>query len=183
MSLSYATVTPGNMELTPVRVKWTPPGGGSAVDLGGTHSNVMISTKYIKAPITADQTGKTTIDRRVAGVEITVTTELAEVLNKDNWKVVFPHAVETLTGTKAIDIKNTIGDGDLSNAGKLVLHPLSMPDTDLSADLVFPLATASAESSIDYGPDKQSVLKIVWNILPDLTSNPPQFYRFGDPAV
>ena len=175
--MSNAVVTTSSMELTPMRVNF------DGVDLGGTTGNVVISAKYMKANLVADQSGQTVRDRRVSGIEITVTTELTEVLNKDNWKVVFPHATLLPAGTAAIEFSQNIGDSDLSNAQELILHPLSKADVDLTADYTFYKACASAESSITYGPTEQARLKIVWNILPDESAVPNKFFRYGDPAV
>lgn len=175
--MSFATVTTSNMELTPMRVSF------DGVDLGGTLGNVVISAKYAKSNILADQSGSTVRDRRVSGVEITVTTEVSEIKNKDIWKVVFPHATLVSTGTAAIDFNDNIGDSDSANAAVLLLHPLSKADGDLTTDYTFYKAVASAESSITYGPNEQARLKIVWNILPDESATPNQFFRFGDPAV
>jgi hypothetical protein len=166
------------MELSPVRVKF----GG--VDLGGSLGNVVISTKFMKAPIMADQSGKTVRDRRVSGIEITLTTELAQIKDKDIWKVVFPHAKEVVSGpNKAMYFEGAIGDSDLAHAAELLLHPLSLADADLSGDHKFYKACASAESEITYGPEEQARLKIVWNILPDDSTVPDRFYFHGDPAV
>lgn len=175
--MSYATVTTSSMELTPMRVTF------DGVDLGGTLSNVVISSKYAKSNILADQSGSTVRDRRVSGIEITVTTELTEIQNKDIWKVVFPHATLISTGTAAIVFKENMGDSDLANAALLTLHPLSKADADLTTDYNFYKAVASAESSITYGPNEQARLKIVWNILPDESVSPNQFFKYGDPAV
>lgn len=184
MSQSYATVSGTNMELTPMQVKFKPPGASTAVDLGGTLSGVTISIKYSKAEIHADQEGKTTVlDRRTTGIMIMVTTEIAEVQNKDLWKIIFPHAVEITTTTKAIDFVNSVGDSDLDNSGVLTLHPLSKGASDTTTDFTFSKACSSAESEIIYGPDNQSKLKIVWNILPDLSVSPPKFGRYGDTAL
>jgi hypothetical protein len=174
---SFATVTPTNMELTPMRVTF------NSVDLGGTLGNVVVSMKYTKANILADQLGGTVIDRRVSGLEVTVATELTEVQNKDLWKVVFPHATETSTGTKAIDFKSAVGDGDLSNAHQLVLHPLSLADANVSGDYTFYKACAAAESAITYGPTEQNRMKMLWNVLPDTTVTPARFFRFGDTTI
>lgn len=175
--MSNAVVTTSSMELTPMRVTF------NGVDLGGTLANVVINAKYSKSEIKADQSGSTIRDRRVSGIEVTVTTELAEIKNKDIWKVVFPHATLISTGTAAIDFKQNIGDGDLSNAHELVLHPLSQSDATVSQDYTFFKAVASAESSITYGPTEQARLKIVWNILPDESAVPNKFFRYGDPAL
>jgi len=182
--MSTATVTTSNMELTPMRVSYG--SAGSEVDLGGSMANVVISAKYSKANILADQSGSTVRDRRVSGVEITVTTELTEIQSKDIWKVVFPHATKIGTGIgslAAIKFDDNIGDSDLVNAKQLVLHPLSKADADKSSDYTFFKAVASAESSITYGPNEQARLKIVWNILPDESQTPNKFFRYGDPAL
>ena len=178
--MSTAIVTTSNMELTPMRVTY------AGLELGGTMANVVISAKYSKANLVADQSGSTVRDRRVSGLEITVTTELNEVQFKNNWKVVFPHATKLGSGNTtaaAIDFKDAVGDSDLSHAAELVLHPLSKADSDLSSDYTFYKAVASAESSITYGPTEQARLKIVWNILPDDSVTPNKFFRYGDPAV
>ena len=182
--MSTATVTTSNMELTPMRVSFGT--AGSEVDLGGSMANVVISAAYRKASILADQSGSTVRDRRVSGVEITVTTELTEIQSKDIWKVVFPHATKIGTGIgslAAIKFDDNIGDSDLVNAKQLVLHPLSKADADKSSDYTFFKAVASAESSITYGPNEQARLKIVWNILPDESQTPNKFFRYGDPAL
>lgn len=182
--MSFATVTTSNMELTPMRVSYGT--AGSEVDLGGTLANVVISAKYTKSNIMADQSGSTVRDRRVSGMEVSVTTELSEIQSKDIWKVVFPHATKIGTGVgslAAIRFDDNIGDGDLTNAKQLVLHPLSKANADKSTDYTFFKAVASAESSITYGPNEQARLKIVWNILPDESAVPNKFFRYGDPAI
>ena len=184
MSLSYSSIDATLMELTPMRVNFKGPSDSSHIDLGGTLSNVVIETKYEKADIKADQLGTTVLDRRVKGLIIQVTTELTQVEDKNIWKYVFPHATEAGTSPhKYIDFKSMVGDSDLANAGELVLHPLSKDNTVLDFDFTFFKACASAESSITYGPDKQAVLKIIWNILPDLSVTPPRFYRHGDSTL
>lgn len=178
--MSQAVVTTSNMELTPMRVTF------DGVDLGGTLGNISFTAKYMKANIMADQSGQTVRDRRVSGIEVTLTTELTEIQNKDIWKVVFPHATKIGTGTgalAAIKFDQNVGDGDLANAKQLILHPLSKPDADVSTDYTFFKAVASAESSITFGPTEQARLKIVWNILPDESQVPNKFFRYGSPAI
>lgn len=174
--MSQAVVTTSQMELTPMRVTF------DGQDLGGTLGNISFTAKYMKANIMADQSGQTVRDRRVSGIEVTLTTELTEIQNKDIWKVVFPHATKIGTGTgalAAIKFDQNVGDGDLANAKQLILHPLSKPDSDLSTDYTFFKAVASAESSITFGPTEQARLKIVWNILPDESQVPNKFFRYG----
>lgn len=175
-----ANIVTSEMELTPMQVIF------DGIDLGATLSGVVISASYKKSPLLADQSGSTVRDRRVSGIEITVKTELAQVQNKDIWKVVFPHSTKEGTGTEAlaaIDFKDAIGQGDQANAFQLVLHPLSKDVADVSTDYTFFKAVASAESEITYGPEEQAKLSIVWNILPDESATPNKFFRYGDPAV
>lgn len=182
MPVSFATVATQNMELTPMRVSFGT--AGSEVDLGGTLGNVVVSVSYNKAEILSDQSGKTVRDRRVSGQIYTVTTELTEIKNKDIWKIVFPHAKEIVSGgNKMIYFDASIGDSDLANAKSLILHPLSLPNADLSGNYKFFKACASAESEITYGPEEQARLKIVWNILPDDSVQPERFFIHGDPGI
>lgn len=179
MPTSNAVVTTSKMELTPMRVTF------NGVDLGGTLSNVVVNTEYSKAEIKADQSGDTVRDRRTSGLNITVTTELAEIQDKDIWKVVFPHAqlVDGGLAGKQMYFVNNIGDSDLANAKPLVLHPLSKQDSDLSGDFNFYLACSDAKSEIVYSPTEQTKLKIVWNILPDDSVVPNAFFVYGDPSI
>ena len=73
MTVGSSAAKPQNIELTPMRVSW----GG--VDLGATAGNVNVSIKTEKAPIMADQYGKSHLDMRINGMNITVTTELLEI--------------------------------------------------------------------------------------------------------
>lgn len=184
MGVSYATIDASKMELTPMQIKFKGPGAASAIDLGGSLGGVTIDTKYEKAEIKADQMGTTVLDRRVKGVVVTVTAELAEIQNKDIWKIVFPHANLVVNGTnKAIEFQSMVGDSDLANAGELTLHPLSKGSADVTGDYLFFKACASAESSISATPDGQQKLKVVWTILPDTSVSPARFYIHGDPAL
>lgn len=182
--MSYAVVTTSNMELSPMRVSYG--ASGSELDLGGTLGNVVISAKYSKSNIMADQSGTTVRDRRVSGMEVTVTTELTEVANKDEWLVVFPHATKNGSGTgtaASFNFLDNMGSGDQSNAKRLILHPLSKADSDKTTDYLFYKAIASADSTITYGPTEQARLKIVWNILPDDSVTPNRFFKYGDPTI
>lgn len=180
-NVSYATITPANMELTPMQVLFKGPSDADFVDLGGTLGNVVVSPKYMKADIKADQLGTTTLDRRVSGIEVTVTTEFAEIKNKTLWSVLFPSA--QLVGTSPTDYiewVSAIGGADLTNAGILRLHPLSANPTDESTDWYFYKACSAEETEITYGPEEQARAKIVWNILPDTSTEPARFFRYGD---
>lgn len=178
MTVSTANVQTQNLELTPCRVTY------KGVDLGGTLDNVAISLAYSKADIMADQFGETILDKRVTGLNITVTTALAEVNLKDNWSVVFPNAQFVNDGgNKAINFVTAVGSGDYAQAGILLLHPLSRPDVDLAGDHKFFKAISTEESEFNLSPTEQSKLSIVWTCYPDTGVSPAAYYFHGDPAA
>lgn len=186
MAVSFATVTPTNMELTPMRVDYKPAGASDFIQLGGTLGNIVLSFKYMKADIKADQLGETVLDRRVSGLEITCTTELTEVKDKqDIWATIFPAGTLVTSGSDvAFDFKSGVGTGDQDTAGVLRLHPLSIaPSGDETYDYYFYKACASSESEITYGPTEQARMKVVWNILPDTSVVPARFARYGKSTI
>lgn len=183
MSTSFASVDVSKMELTPMRVSFQGPSDLAPSDIGGTLSNVVITTKYSKAEIHADQLGVSVLDRRVNGIVVQVTTEITQIKNKDLWKILFPHSTLITTGTKAIDFKEAIGDSDQVNAGLLKLHPLSIDNAIVDFDWTFFKACASAESEFIYSPNDQVKAKLVWNILPDLSVTPAKYFRYGDTSL
>ena len=183
MQQTYPNVTVTNLELTPMQVNYQGPTDVSTTDLGGTLGNVVISTKYMKANIMADQLGETVLNRRVSGFQMTVTTALAEIENKKLFKIIWPHGQFTPAGTKYFQWNSNIGDDDLSNAGVLNLHPIDRAPSDVSFDITCFKVCASAESEITFGPKDQAKAKIVWNILPDTSVTPPRFARLGDTTL
>lgn len=150
------------------------------IDLGGTLDNIVISAKYTKADIKADQFGETVLDRRVKGIELNVTTALAEVRNMDNWVVAFPNITRLATGGDAVLWETQIGEKDTDLTGLLRLHPMSENLDEQSFDFLMYEAVASSESSITYGPTEQAKLQVVWTILPDDSVTPARFFIHGD---
>jgi hypothetical protein len=176
---SFATVTPTNLDLGICRVTY----GGT--DLGATLDNVIITINRTKAEIKADQLGTTVVDRKMSGTMMQVATSLAEVKNLDDvWKAVFPSADLVIDGVdptkKYMDFRERICFGDQANALPLLLHPLCNDDADVTGDFLFDLVIASEESEFTFGPEEQQRLKLVWNVLPDLSVSPARFLRYGD---
>ena len=178
MAVSYSSVTPGNLELTPVRITY------DGVDLGASLGNVKINQKFDKADLKADQLGTTVLDRRVSGLNVTIETELAEYQNKDILKVVFPNGIELVSGmNKAMYTVSKVGESDIALAKQLILHPLSKADADLSGNWLFYKATAMSDSTITFGPQEQIKLKVNWTAYPDFSVSPVRFCFHGDPAI
>jgi hypothetical protein len=174
---SVPTITTTNLELSPCIVTF------NGTVLGATLGNVVITTKYMHADLKADQTGLTVLDRAVNGIEVTVTTELAEFRDKTKWEVVFPHATKLTTGGTAIEFKERTGLFYADYAHKLKLHPIHSDPADADNEHIFYKAVSTEESGFTFGPSEQARLKIVWLCLPDISVSPYRFYRFGDEAV
>lgn len=177
MSLSTATVTPTNIALSPMRVKW------NGVDLGGTTDHVSLSIKYDTADIMVDQFGKSVIDKVVSGMHYSIKLTLSEIKNMDNWKVAFPSMHEIINGgTKSMYSDMQIGDHLLAKAQQLLLHPLENADADLSQDYLFYKAICVEASEVKYGPDKQSGLNVEFIVFPDTSVSPARYMTHGDPS-
>lgn len=174
----YATISTTSMDMSPVVVTY------NSVDLGGTLSNVTIDFKYMKGEVHADQMGLSVIDRIVNGFEVKVTTEIAEIKNKDTWDKLFPNAtLITAGGVKTIHFEDKITTKDVGQAFALKLSPISSASGDVNFDYTFAKAVPSEESSIVYGPGEQQKLKIVWNIYPDMSTTPPSWFKYGDTSI
>lgn len=178
MSASNSVITPGNFELSPCRVKY------KGVDIGATLGNVVIKTETALAELKSDQLGSTVIDHRVSGHKFTIVTQFAEVKFKENWKILFPmHKLVTNGGQTLFYFDSEVGYSQISQAGALNLHPLSLPDSDLSEDFNIYLAAAEGKADYTFSPSEQVKLTCTWNVYPDFTTIPPRFYSFGDPSI
>ncbi len=178
-TIGTATVTPGSMVLSPAKVTF------NSVELGGTKDNVIINWETTKSDITADQTGVTVRDRRNSGMIVTVTTAITEIKNFDKLIELFPNARdETVVSDRVLDFLLAVGCSDLENAALLNLHPLELPDADLSFDLNFPLATPNESSELILSPTDQGTLNVIWNIYPDSSGDAVnKMFRIGDNSV
>lgn len=176
-NLSYSTITPANISLTPMQVKF------NGVDLGGTADHVNLSIKYDLADIMVDQFGKTPLDKRVSGQHYSIKMTITEIKNKNNWKVAFPSAYQVTSGTGLINFVDQIGDSLLSHAQTLLLHPLENATGDYTGDYNFYKAVCMNASEFQYGPEKQVGLKVEFLILPDTSVVPARFMTYGDPSV
>ena len=177
MPVSFASVDPAKMELTPCRVTF----GG--VDMGATMGNVKFSMAFKKSDLKSDQFGDTVLDRRVSGVEYKIETTLAQINDTEKWQAAMPNLVRVGTGPYAMYAISKMGESDLGLAKTLVLHPLALADADLSGDYNFYKCTAESVSEVTFGPTEQQGLKIVWHVYPDMSASPAKFWLRGDPSI
>jgi hypothetical protein len=178
MSNSNAQINVLNIPLSPMRVKF------NSVDVGGTTGDVTLSIKMKMSPIKVDQLGDSEIDDVVSGLHYSIKFVLAEVKNKDNWKIAFPSMKEIVNGgLKAIYSDAAIGDHLYPKAQQLLLHPLENVDADLSEDYLFYKASAQNASEVKYGPSKQTGLSVEFKVYPDTGTLPARYMFHGDPSI
>jgi hypothetical protein len=177
MSNSFATLNPGNFELSPCRITY------NGVDLGGT-DKVSVKIEEKLAPLKADQSGDTIIDQRVSGFKVTIDTSLNETKLKTNWDVIFPaHKLVSQGGNTSFYFDLQIGSSMVALAKPLILHPLSKADSDKSTDIYVWLATAMPSTQLEFSSSDQQKLKVTFDVYPDFTTTPPRFMLYGDPSV
>lgn len=181
-----ASITPSNLEMSAMRVSVKRSADIAFVDLGATLDGVVISIAYKQSFLKADQLGSTDIDARVSGIDIKITTSLAEILNKDNvWDIMFPDADLTsgtgsYNGSKAVDFKSRVGAKLSDSFHQLLLHPLAVDDTDKSTDYLCYKVASTEETELTYTAEGQLKGKIVFKVYPDFSTSPARFMRFGD---
>ncbi len=175
---SQATVTVSNFDIGPCQVLF------NGVDLGGTGGNVKVKFKYDKQKLTADQTGKTTLDMAISGMECTVATEFQETRNKTNFQLLFPSAgITTTSGHQYIDFKDATANRQLPLAAPLQLHPLEESLSGSDYDWYFYKSIPMEDSEYTFGPAQQAKLKVTWQIFLDLTVTPGRMFRVGNHAL
>jgi hypothetical protein len=178
MGQSQATVTPSNFDIGPCQILF------NGIDLGGTSGGVKIKFKYEKTKLTADQTGKTTLDQAISGMDCSVSTEFQETRNKTNFQLLFPSATITLTsGHQHIDFADATANRQLPLAAPLQLHPLEESLSGADYDWYFYKAVPQEDSEYGFGPAEQAKLKIMWQIYLDLTVTPGRLFRVGNHAL
>lgn len=175
---SSANVTPSNIILSPMRVKF------NGVDLGGTDGGVEFSASTKTADIKTDQTGDEAISSVVMASMYEVKMTLAEVKKKENWKVAFPFAKLVTSGQqKAIHLENVTGQDLLQYGQQLLLHPLQNDDAVLDEDILCYKAVPVAASQVKFEHGKQAGLQLTFKIYMDTSTTPARYVHFGDPAV
>jgi len=141
--------------------------------LDGLEASINLSGA---APMIADASGGSSLvlTGRESGVTSTVTVSGGTLA-----------AVETTpaaAGAKRVDVTNGVGTDLLSLAKELVIHPVSLPVTDQSEDLIIPLAATAGAVSFAYKLDEERVYNVEFTGYPDSTNN-DLLFKFGDPAA
>jgi hypothetical protein len=153
-----------------------------AVDLGHTKGGVTVNYSPEYSEITADQYGKTIIDRSLIGEKLTVKVPLAETQVANLAKVI---PLGTLAGTnKRLTLGKDAGARLAALAATLVLHPLVNAANNRDDDVVIYKAVVSGEVELNYNVEDERVMEVEFEALIDTTkSNGSYLGIIGDSAA
>lgn len=148
---------------------------GSYTDLGFIDGDVEPTYDVQSLDVKAHQTGTTILTKLVQGKTVTLELSLMEMTD-EKYQLVFGQigVVATPTGgTVNVVGLGTGGNGRnlISNAGKLILHPYNLADSDRSKDLAIWLASLIPTSEPHSGENPQ-LLKVQLTSYPDLSRQP-----------
>lgn len=150
------------------------------VDLGLTIGGVEVEVTTTTHETMVDQFGETVVEEKIIGRNITAKVPMAET-TLDNLVAIMPGAVKVIDGAVVTKIKvnvsTGIGTSLLATAAKLVLHPIANAPTDLSQDLVIPLANTPGGINFAYKIDQERVYQADFKGYPDSNG---LLYVFGD---
>jgi hypothetical protein len=141
-------------------------------DLGYTKGGVEVEVATETHQVTVDQFGNTPISEYIMGRTIKVTAPLAET-TVENMAMIMPG---TTVATGVATVTTGVGTDLRGIAQELVLHPISLPEIDLSEDLVIPLAATAGAMTFAYKLDDERVFNVEFNGYPDETG---KLFKFG----
>jgi len=136
---------------------------GSLVNRGFCDGDIEPQNEVSTQDVTSHQTGPNPLTKIVTGKTMTLDLALQE-LTEANFQLAFGGVGKV--GTPTGGTKEVIGWGDEQNgqnlintAGKLILHPYNLPDSDRSQDLCYWLATL-VPSSIVFSGENPALMNV-----------------------
>ena len=157
---------------------------GIGGDLGGTEGAIEMSMTTDSLDVSVNQSGTTLIDKFINGQNASISCTLAE-MTEENWSLVVGKGLGNeftpAAGTKVVGYGLAdIGRSYFDLGGKLILHPVALPDTDRSRDITFWNTVADPES-INFDSQAQQGMSVTFNALPDETiRGEVNLFAFGD---
>lgn len=170
--------TLANIKVQPCNVSW------GATDLGFLDGDIEVAFEEQATDITAHQEGTNVLTAIRTGKNITLSMTLKEV-SSANLDLVFADAggaaFTPAAGTEVIGWgRSKDFTSMLTQAQKLVLHPVANDALDLSEDLAFWKAYPIPES-IAFSGENPKTMSISFRIFPDLTLEPEvSWFVIGD---
>ena len=164
------------------------------VDLGLTSGGVSVDVTTTKKEIKVDQFGDTVANEFIMGRNIVVKAPLAEITLKliaDMMPGATLIEAAGNTGTYAapaagdkfkVEVTSGTGVSLFDLAKELVLHPIDKIASDVSEDLVIPLAATAGEMAFAYKYDEERIFNAEFKGYPD-RSKDGLLFIYGDKTV
>lgn len=150
------------------------------VDLGLTIGGVEFELTTTTHDYKVDQFGDTAVNSIITGRQPKVTVPLAET-TLDNLIATMPGATlvidKTMATKRRVDIKTGVGVSLFDLAKELRLHPIALPDTDKSEDIILPKAATGGNIKFAYKLDSERVFNVEFKGYPDANG---LIVQFGD---
>ena len=135
-------------------------------NLGFTKGGVEVQVETESHVVAVDQLGSTPISEYITGRTCTVRVPMAET-TIDHLVAVMPGATKVGTTSPYADVETGVGT-DLRNVAKVLrLHPISLPDADISEDFIVPLAATTGALSFAYKLDEERVFNVEFKAYAD----------------
>jgi len=151
-------------------------------DLGLTMGGVEVTVETTTKEPKVDQFGDTVANETIMGRNITVSAPLAET-TLDNMILLMPGTTKVVDSADPTKMKAQITSGTgislLSRAKELILHPINLPDSDVSEDLIIPLAATAGAMNFAYKYDEERVFNTTFKGYPDRTQD-GLLFTYGD---
>lgn len=157
----------------------------NGADLGFTTGGVEVAVATTTHETKVDQFGDTVANEYIMGRTITIKAPLVET-TLENMAALMPGSTLVTDNTdptnpkKKVVVTSGTGISLLERAKELVLHPIALPDSDHSEDLVIPLAATAGAMNFAYKYDDERVFDCEFKGYPQ---NDGTLFIYGDKTV
>jgi len=129
--------------------------------LGDTLGGVTVNQTSTKKQLKSDQAGESPIDESIAGVQVSVEANLAEI-TFENLAMINRTTVKGSPGQRRVEVTSDVGYSLLKNSKKVLIIPYdgSMPSNDPEDLFTILKGGLSSETSLTYDSSNQQVLKM-----------------------
>lgn len=160
-------------------ITFIPDGSSMPVYLGLTQGGAKLTYEPEFHEITADQTGKAPLDDVLIGEKVSLE---ANVLDTSLEKIalVCPTGKKSKDG-KAVTFGQRVGLRATQHAGKLIVHPISVPLDDLSKDIIIYRTANTGGLELAYELEKEWVIPTKWKgYFEDFRKDGDNLFRIGE---
>lgn len=167
---------PQNIKLGTCKISY----GG--VDLGLTAGGVEVTVGTSTHETKVDQYGDTVVNEFITGRSCTVSAPLAET-TLENLIATMPGAKLVSDGAsptkKRVDVASGVGASLRELAKELILHPIALPDSDVSEDFIVPIAGVAGALNFAYKLDQERIFNTEFKAYPDQAKD-GLLFQIGD---